>query len=88
MKRMMTLIAIILGLLLIYYTIVLIASFFDGIVQGDLLGLVMMYIQYDYIFDEVIDQQIIIAPPTLYAADDEMKDAYVINDIVDMEIFK
>ena len=34
-----------------------------------------------------IDQNIVIAPHTLYATDDEMKDAYVINDMVDMEIF-
>ena len=64
---------------------------FDGIVQGDFIG----YGGDDtfcpntiiYIFDEVIDQNIVIAPHTLYATDDEMKDAYVINDMVDMEIF-
>ena len=55
-----------------------------------LLGLVVMILcpnTITYIFDEVIDQDIIIAPHTLYATDGEMKDAYVINDMVDMEIF-
>ena len=64
---------------------------FDGIVQGDFIG----YGDDDtfcpntitYIFDEIIEQNIIIAPHTLYATDGEMKDAYVINDMVDMEIF-
>ena len=64
---------------------------FDGIVQGDFI----VYGGDDtfcpntitYIFDEVVRQEIIIAPHTLYATDGEMKDAYVINDMVDMEIF-
>ena len=64
---------------------------FDGIVQGDFIGFggddTFCPNTITYIFDEVIDQQIIIAPHTLYATDDEMKDAYVINDMVDMEIF-
>ena len=64
---------------------------FDGIVQGDFIGFggddTFCPNTITYIFDEIIDQQIIIAPHTLYATDDEMKDAYVINDMVDMEIF-
>jgi hypothetical protein len=64
---------------------------FDGIVQGDFIGFggddTFCPNTITYIFDEVIDQQIIIAPHTLYATDDEMKDAYVINDMVDMEVF-
>ena len=65
---------------------------FDGIVQGDFFGLggddTFCPNTITYIFDEVINQNIIIAPHTLYATDDEMKDAYVINDMVDMEIFE
>ena len=64
---------------------------FDGIVQGDFIGFggddTFCPNTITYIFDEVIDQQIIIAPHTLYATDGEMKDAYVINDMVDMEVF-
>ena len=64
---------------------------FDGIVQGDFIGFggddTFTPNTITYIFDEVIEQDIIIAPHTLYATDDEMKDAYVINDMVDMEIF-
>ena len=64
---------------------------FDGIVQGDFIG----YGDDDtfcpntitYIFDEIIEQNIIVAPHTLYATDGELKDAYTINDMVDMEIF-
>ena len=40
------------------------------------------------VFDDVIRQNIIVAPHTLYATDGELKDAYVINDMVDMEIFE
>ena len=92
MKRMMTLIGIILGLLLTYYIIVSIAFLsFDGIVQGDFIGFggddTFCPNTITYIFDEVIDQNIIIAPHTLYATDGELKDAYTINDMVDMEIF-
>jgi hypothetical protein len=65
---------------------------FDGIVQGDFIGFggddTFCPNTITYIFDEVIHQDIIIAPHTLYATDDEMKDAYVINDMVDMEIFE
>ena len=64
---------------------------FDGIVQGDFIGFggddTYCPNTITYIFDEVIDKDIIIAPHTLYATDGEMKDAYVINDMVDMEIF-
>ena len=64
---------------------------FDGIVQGDFIGFggddTFCPNTITYIFDEIIDQNIIIAPHTLYATDDEMKDAYVINDMVDMEVF-
>ena len=64
---------------------------FDGIVQGDFIGFggddTFCPNTITYIFDEVVRQEIIIAPHTLYATDGEMKDAYVINDMVDMEIF-
>ena len=64
---------------------------FYGIVQGDFIGFggddTFCPNTITYFFDEIIDQNIIIAPHTLYATDDEMKDAYVINDMVDMEIF-
>ena len=64
---------------------------FDGIVQGDFIG----YGNDDtfcpntitYIFDEIIDQNIIVAPHTLYGTDGELKDAYTIMDMVDMEVF-
>ena len=62
-----------------------------GIIQGDFIGFggddTFCPNTITYIFDEIIDQNIIIAPHTLYATDDEMKDAYVINDMVDMEVF-
>ena len=64
---------------------------FDGIVQGDFIGYggddTFRPNTITYIFDEIIDQNIVIAPHTLYATDGEMKDAYVINDMVDMEVF-
>ena len=64
---------------------------FDGIVQGDFIGFggddTYCPNTITYVFDEVIEKDIIIAPHTLYATDGEMKDAYVINDMVDMEIF-
>ena len=64
---------------------------FDGIIQGDFIGFgdddTFCPNTITYVFDEIIDQNIIIAPHTLYATDGEMKDAYVINDMVDMEIF-
>ena len=64
---------------------------FDGIVQGDFIGFggddTYRPNTITYVFDEIIEQTIIVAPHTLYATDDEMKDCYVINDMVDMEIF-
>ena len=64
---------------------------FDGIVQGDFLGFggddTFTPNTITYIFDEIINQDIIIAPHTLYATDGELKDAYTINDMVDMEVF-
>ena len=62
---------------------------FDGIVQGDFIG----YGDDDtfcpntitYIFSEIIDQNIIIAPHTFYATDGELKDAYVIEDSFDFD---
>jgi hypothetical protein len=64
---------------------------YDGIVQGDFMGFggddTFCPNTITYIFDEIIDQNIIIAPHTLYATDDEMKDCYVINDMVGMEEF-
>ena len=62
---------------------------FDGIVQGDFIG----YGDDDtfcpntitYIFPEIIEQNIIIAPHTFYATDGEMKDAYVIEDSFDFD---
>ena len=64
---------------------------FDGIVQGDFIGFggddTFCPNTITYIFDEIIDQNIIVAPHTLYANDGELKDAYTIMDMVDMEIF-
>ena len=64
---------------------------FDGIVQGDFIGFggddTFCPNTITYIFDEIIDQNIIVAPHTLYATDDELKDAYTIMDMVDMEVF-
>ena len=62
---------------------------FDGIVQSDFIGFggddTFCPNTITYIFDEVIDQQIIIAPHTFYATDGEMKDAYVINDVISFD---
>ena len=64
---------------------------FDGIVQGDFIGFggddTFCPNTITYIFDEIIDQNIIVAPHTLYATDGELKDAYTIMDMVDMEVF-
>ena len=64
---------------------------FDGIVQGDFIGFggddTFFFIFITYIFDEIIEQYIIVLRHTLYATVAEMKDAYVINDMVDMEVF-
>jgi len=62
---------------------------FDGIVQGDFIG----YGDDDtfcpntitYIFPEIIEQNIIIAPHTFYATDGELKDAYVIEASFDFD---
>ena len=63
----------------------------DWIAQGDFIGYggddTFRPNTITYVFDEIIDQNIIIAPHTLYATDGELKDAYTINDMVDMEIF-
>ena len=92
MKRMMTLIANHSGNVadILHHCFDYLPSF-DGIVQGDFIGFggddTFTPNTITYIFDEVIEQDIIIAPHTLYATDGELKDAYVINDMVDMEIF-
>jgi len=63
----------------------------DGIVQGDFIGFggsdEYRPNTITYKFGEVIDQDVIIAPHTLYATDGELKDAYTIMDMVDIEIF-
>ena len=63
----------------------------DGIIQGDFIGFggddTYTPNTITYVFDEIIEQTIIIAPHTLYATDGELKDAYVINDMVDMDVF-
>jgi hypothetical protein len=57
---------------------------FDGIVQGDFIGFggddTFRPNTITYIFDEVIQQDVIIAPHTFYATDGELKDAYVIHE--------
>ena len=54
---------------------------FDGIVQGDFIGFgdddTFCPNTITYIFDEIIEQNIIIAPHTFYATDGELKDAFV-----------
>jgi hypothetical protein len=65
----------------------------DGIVQGDFLGYGMgedtvTPNTVTYVFPEPIEQTIIVAPHTLYATDDELKDAYTIMDMVDIEVFE
>jgi len=64
---------------------------FPGIIQCDFIGFggddTYTPNTITYLFDETIHQNIIVAPHTLYATDGELKDAYVINDMVDMEIF-
>ena len=64
---------------------------FPGIIQCDFIGFggddTYTPNTITYVFDEIVRQNIIIAPHTLYATDGDMKDAYVINDMVDMEIF-
>ena len=63
---------------------------FDGIVQGDFIGFggddTFCPNTITYIFDEIIDQNIIIAPHTFYVTDTrELKDAYVIEDSYEFE---
>lgn len=63
---------------------------YDGIVQGDFLGWGQGEDTFTpntvtYIFPETISQEIILAPHTLYATDGELKDAYTIMDMVDMD---
>jgi hypothetical protein len=62
---------------------------FDGIVQGDFIGFggddTYCPNTITYIFDEIIEQNIIIAPHTFYATDGELKDAYVIEDSFDFD---
>jgi len=65
---------------------------YEGIVQGDFLGWGQGEDTFTpntvtYVFPELINQTIIVAPHTLYATDDELKDAYTIMDMVDMEVF-
>ena len=65
---------------------------YDGIVQGDFLGWGMVEDTFTpntvtYVFPDPIEQTIVVAPHTLYATDGELKDAYTINDMVDMEVF-
>ena len=65
---------------------------FPGIIQCDFIGFggddTYTPNTITYVFGDVIRQNIIVAPHTLYATDGELKDAYVINDMVDMEIFE
>ena len=65
---------------------------YDGIVQGDFLGWGQGEDTFTpntvtYVFPELIEQTIIVAPHTLYATDGELKDSYTINDMVGMEFF-
>ena len=63
---------------------------FDGIVQGDFIGFgdddTFCPNTITYVFDEVIDQNIIIAPHTVYVAEHDLRDAvahpmkYIITD--------
>ena len=66
---------------------------YEGIVQGDFLGWgqgedTVTPNTVTYVFPELINQTIIVAPHTLYATDDELKDAYTINDMVGIEVFE
>ena len=65
---------------------------YDGIVQGDFLGWGMGEDTFTpntvtYVFLDPVEQTIVVAPHTLYATDGELKDAYTIMDMVDMEVF-
>ena len=58
----------------------------DYIVQGDFIGFggddTYTPNTITYIFPEIIEQDVIVAPHTIYATDGELKDAYVIEDFV------
>ena len=60
-----------------------------GIIQGDFIGFggsdTFCPNTITYIFPEIIEQNIIIAPHTFYATDGELKDAYVIEDSFDFD---
>ena len=65
---------------------------YEGIVQGDFLGWGMGEDTFTpntvtYVFSDPVEQIIVVAPHTLYATDGQLKDAYTINDMVDMEVF-
>ena len=57
---------------------------FHGIVQGDFIGFggddTFCPNTITYVFDEIIEQDIIIAPHTFYATTGELKDAFVVSD--------
>ena len=65
---------------------------YEGIVQGDFLGWGMGEDTFTpntvtYVFPDLVEEIIVVAPHTLYATDGELKDAYTINDMVGMETF-
>ena len=65
---------------------------YEGIIQGDFLGWGQGEDTFTpntvtYVFPELIQQTIIVAPHTLYATDGELKDAYTIMDMVDIGVF-
>ncbi len=65
---------------------------YEGIVQGDFLGWGMGEDTFTpntvtYVFSDLVEEIIVVAPHTLYATDGELKDAYTINDMVGMEEF-
>ena len=65
---------------------------YEGIVQGDFLGWGMGEDTFTpntvtYVFSDLVEEIIVVAPHTLYATDGELKDAYTINDMVGMETF-
>tara|TARA_Y100000289_G_C3912253_1_gene145371 strand:+ start:329 stop:1213 length:885 start_codon:yes stop_codon:yes gene_type:complete len=65
---------------------------YEGIVQGDFLGWGMGEDTFTpntvtYVFPDLVEEIIVVAPHTLYATDGELKDAYTINDMVGMEAF-
>ena len=65
---------------------------YEGIVQGDFLGWGQGEDTFTpntvtYVFPDLVEEIIVVAPHTLYATDGELKDAYTINDMVGMETF-